>query len=59
VRTLKWISLGLAALVLLLVLGVAVVVWLVDPNTFKPRIQAEVKKATGRDFVLSGDIELG
>ena len=58
-RTLKWISLGLAALVLLLVLGIAVVVWLVDPNTFKPRIQAEVKKATGRDFVLSGDIELG
>ena len=58
-RILKWISLGLAALVLLLVLGIAVVVWVVDPNTFKPRIEAEVKKATGRDFALVGDIELG
>jgi len=59
VRILKWISLGLAALVLLIVLGIAVVVWVVDPNTFKPRIQAEVKQATGRDFTLAGDIELG
>jgi len=59
VRILKWISLGLAALVLLLVLGMAVVVRVVDPNTFKPRIEAEVKKATGRDFALVGDIELG
>jgi AsmA protein len=59
VRILKWISIGLAALVLLLVLGIAVLVWLVDPNTFKPRIEAEVKKATGRDFALAGDIELG
>jgi AsmA protein len=59
VRILKWISLGLAALVLLLVLGIAVLIWVVDPNTFKPRIEAEVKKATGRDFVLAGDIELG
>jgi AsmA protein len=59
VRILKWISLGLAALVLLIVLGIAVVVWLVDPNTFKPRIEAEVRKATGREFTLAGDIELG
>jgi AsmA protein len=59
VRILKWISLGLAALVLLIALGLAVLVWVIDPNTFKPRIEAEVKKATGRVFVLSGDIELG
>ena len=58
-RILKWISLGLASLVLLLLLGIAVLVWLVDPNTFKARIEAEVKKATGRDFALAGDIELG
>ena len=43
-RILKWISLGLAALVLLIMLGIAVVVWVVDPNTFKPRIEAEVKQ---------------
>jgi AsmA protein len=59
VRILKWISLGLAALVLLIVLGLVVMVWVIDPNTFRPRIEAEVKKATGRDFALLGEIELG
>jgi len=43
----------------LALLGVLVVVWLVDPNVFKPRIEAAVRDATGRDFALSGDIELG
>jgi AsmA protein len=59
VRLLKWISTALAGLVVLALLGVLVVVWLVDPNVFKPRIEAAVKAATGRDFALSGDIELG
>ncbi len=58
-RILKWISWALAALVLLFVLGLVVLVWVIDPNTFKPRIEAEVKKATGRDFRLAGDIKLG
>jgi AsmA protein len=59
VRILKWISWAFAALVLLLLLTLAVLVWVVDPNTFRPRIEAEVKKATGRDFRLEGDIEVG
>jgi len=59
VRLLKWISLSLAGLVVLALLGVLVVVWLVDPNVFKPRIEATVREATGRNFTLSGDIELG
>jgi AsmA protein len=59
VRILKWISWAFAALVVLLVLALAVLVWVVDPNTFKPRIEAEVKKATGREFSLVGDIEVG
>lgn len=58
-RILKWISWGLAGLVALLLLGAAVVVWVVDPNGFKPRIEAAVREATGREFVLQGDIELG
>ena len=58
-RILKWISWALAALLLLFVLGLVVLVWVIDPNTFKPRIEAEVKKATGRDFRLVGDIKLG
>ena len=58
-RFLKWISLAIAALVVLLLVAVLVLVWLVDPNGFKPRIEAAVKDATGRDFALEGDIELG
>jgi AsmA protein len=59
VRILKWISLVIAGLVVLLVVAALVLVWLVDPNGFKPRIEAAVKDATGRDFALVGDIDLG
>jgi AsmA protein len=59
VRLLKWISIALASLVALAVIGVLVIVWLVDPNVFKPRIEAAVRQATGREFTLAGDIELG
>ena len=58
-RPLKWVSLGLGALVALVVLGVLVVVWLVDPNSFKSQIEAAVRDRTGREFALVGDIELG
>lgn len=58
-RILKWISWAFAALVVLAMLALAVLVWGVDPNRFKPRIEAEVKKATGRDFALVGDIQVG
>lgn len=57
-RILKWISLGLAGLIVLALLGVLAIVWLVDPNSFKPRIEKAVKEATGRDFTLAGDIDL-
>lgn len=59
VRVLKWISLVLAGLVLLLFAAVLVLVWLVDPNGFKPRIEAAVRDATGRELTLVGDIDLG
>jgi AsmA protein len=59
VRLLKWVSLGLGALVAFVVLGVLVIVWLVDPNSFKSNIESAVRDATGREFTLVGDIELG
>ncbi len=58
-RLLKWISWFLAGLVVLILVAVAVLVWVVDPNGFKPRIETAVREATGRDFRLVGDIELG
>ena len=58
-RVLKWISLVLAGLVLLLIVAALVLVWIVDPNGFKPRIESAVRDATGRELTLVGDIELG
>jgi AsmA protein len=59
VRLLKWISWFFAGLVVLILLAMAVLVWVVDPNGFKPRIEAAVREATGREFTLVGNIELG
>jgi AsmA protein len=59
VRVLKWVSIGLGGFLALILIGVLVVVWLVDPNRFKPRIEAAVRDATGREFTLVGDIDLG
>lgn len=55
---LKWLLLGLGAL---LVLGVAVivaVVTLVDPERFRPAIVSVVQQSTGRTLALDGDVGL-
>lgn len=57
-RVIKWISWLLAGLIVLTLLGITVLVLLVDPNGFKPRIEAAVREATGREFTLVGDIDL-
>ena len=43
---------------LLGIIALAAIAWLVDPNAFKPRIEASVRELTGRDFALAGDIDL-
>lgn len=58
-RFLKWVSIGLGAIVAACLIGVLVIVWFVDPNRFKPQIENAVRDATGREFALHGDIELG
>jgi AsmA protein len=45
-------------LVLLVVAAVVVIPLVVDPNDFRDDIVAEVKKATGRDLAIRGDIGL-
>src|SRR5262245_57400845 len=51
--------LGIAgSVVLLVLLGVAIAVWTVDPNQFIGPIQARIKSATGRDVKIGGGIEL-
>lgn len=51
--------LGIAGgIVLLVLLGVAIAVWTVDPNQFIGPIQARIKAATGRDVAIGGGIDL-
>ncbi len=44
------------AIVIVIVVGIGALLALVDPNQFKPLLAEQVKKATGRDLVISGDI---
>ncbi|MEC6822651.1 AsmA family protein [Photobacterium piscicola] len=46
----------LLGLILLVVIGIGVLVTFVNPNQFKPLLTEQVKKMTGRDLVINGDI---
>ena len=56
--TRKKVLVGGGGLVGLLVVALLAVPLLIDVNSYKPTIAAEVKKATGRDLVLDGPIKL-
>jgi AsmA protein len=57
-RPLRIALISLAAILVLVVAGAAIFIAQFDPNTFKPQIQAAVKRATGRDLTLRGPIGL-
>ncbi|HEX7079838.1 MAG TPA: AsmA family protein [Gammaproteobacteria bacterium] len=57
-RLLKLIGIVVAAVVVLLIVAVAGVSLLVDPNDYKDEIAAAVANATGRELTLEGDLEL-
>lgn len=44
------------AIIIVVVVGIGALLALVDPNQFKPLITEQVKKATGRELVISGDL---
>ncbi len=52
------IAIAVGAIVVLAVVAVAIAVLLVDPNNLKPRIIAEVRRATGRDITIEGPVSL-
>jgi uncharacterized protein involved in outer membrane biogenesis len=49
---------SIVSLLVLIVAGVGIFVASFDPNSYKPRIVAAVKQATGRDIDLKGNIHL-
>ena len=55
-KILKWLGITLVTLVLVVGIGVTALVYLVDWNQQKDRIQSLVKTHTGRDLVIAGDL---
>ncbi|MGV6817513.1 MAG: AsmA family protein [Thiotrichales bacterium] len=55
-KVIKWILIILLLLILLLVGGAIAVATFIDPNDYKLQISEQVKKATGRDLDIAGDI---
>lgn len=56
-KVLKWLVGGLLVLVLLIGIGAAALVYLVDWNDFRDTIQNQTKKHTGRDLTIAGDLK--
>ncbi len=46
------------AIIVLLIIAIIALPFFIDPNDYKPQISEQVKKATGRDLVIDGDIGL-
>ena len=57
-RIAKILGMVIGGLIALIVVALLAVWLLVNPNDFKPKIAAAVKKATGRELALAGDIKL-
>jgi AsmA protein len=57
-KALKVFGWLLGMILLLIIAAVILIPMFVDPNDHKDRIVAEVKKATGRDLAIAGDIGL-
>ncbi|GAB6054176.1 AsmA family protein [Magnetospira thiophila] len=55
----KKLLIGLVGLVVVLVIAVVVVLKSMDFNQYKGMIAEQAKAATGRDLMISGDIEVG
>ena len=58
-KAIKIIFIVVPLLLVALVVGAIAVLMTTDFNQYKPLIAEETKKATGRDLVIAGDLELG
>ena len=47
-----------ASVILLIIIAAIALPFFIDPNDFKPEIEAAVKKSTGRELTIDGDLEL-
>ncbi len=57
-KILKWVLIASGTVAGLIILAVLIVPRFVDVNSYKPQIEQQVARATGRSFVLGGEIDL-
>ncbi|MDH3242128.1 MAG: AsmA family protein, partial [Alphaproteobacteria bacterium] len=57
-RTIGFVIAGVSLLLVALVVGAVVALKFVDFNTYKPLVADEVRKVTGRELAISGDLRL-
>ena len=57
-KAVKWISIILGALIILLILAVIFVPMFIDVQKYKPEIEKKVTEATGRPFTIGGNLDL-
>ena len=57
-RLLKIIAALFSAVILIIIIAAVALPLIIDPNDFKPEIQAAVKENLGRDLEIEGNIEL-
>lgn len=57
-KMIKWVAIFVGGVFVLFVLAIILIPLFVDINHYKPQIQAQVTKATGRSMTLGGDLKL-
>src|SRR4030043_22996 len=57
-KAIKWIGIIGGAFVIVLIAALLVIPMFIDVQSYKPEIEKQVTKATGRPFTIGGDLRL-
>ena len=57
-KAIKWISIGVGVLIILVIAALLIVPMFVDIQKYKPEIEEKVSKAVGRPFTIGGELRL-
>ena len=57
-KAIKWVSIIVGGLIVLIILVVIITPMVVDVQKYKPEIESKVSEITGRPFTLGGDLDL-
>jgi AsmA protein len=57
-KVLKWLATVAGALIVLIIAALLIIPMFIDVQKYKPEIESQVKKATGRPFSIGGELHL-